>query len=458
MWGCENGCLARYCVPATTRSECGEVSVSARGRDLEELPVYIRLRENTPAAKDRPRGKLSWRQWLSGNVIALGFTSFLTDISSEMVAAVLPLYFVVVLQLSPLAFGVIDGLYHGAAALVRIASGIVTDRWQRYKEIAAAGYGLSAIAKLGLIAAGATWASVVGVILVDRAGQGIRTSPRDALISLSTKAEYLGRAFGVHRALDTAGALLGPVVAFVILWVAPGEFDAIFVVSFFIAVLGLSVLVLFARNRKPAADAGESKPSVRSAFGLLRDRDFRAVVVAGGLLSLVTLSDGFVYLVLQDRLELRIGLFPLLYVATAAVYLVLAIPAGRLADRIGRRRVFLGGYSLLLGVYAVLLIPDLGAVGALVAIVLFGMFYAATDGVLMAIASSVLPESMRTSGIAELSTVTGIGRLLASVLFGALWTTLGQTEALVAMTVLLVLALGTAGILFVRRTRSTVHA
>jgi hypothetical protein len=178
-------------------------------------------------------------------VLLLGLTSFFTDISSEMVATVLPLYLVFGLGFSPLAFGVVDGLYQGAATLVRLAGGLGADRWRRHKEVAVAGYGLSAIAKLGLLLAGGVWGAIAAAILVDRTGKGIRTAPRDALISLSVSPAALGTAFGVHRALDTAGAMLGPLLAFVLLSLAPGAYDAVFVVSFCMALVGLGVVTLF---------------------------------------------------------------------------------------------------------------------------------------------------------------------------------------------------------------------
>jgi MFS family permease len=308
--------------------------------------VYTQIRESLPDASSErsPRGpRIGF--WVSSNVVLLGVTSLITDISSEMVSSILPLYFVFYLQLNPLSFGAIDGLYHGVAALVRIAAGVIADRGRRPKQVAAAGYGVSALAKLGLLAAGPAWAAVTTVIVIDRVGKGIRTAPRDALISLSSPVGYLGRAFGVHRALDTAGALVGPLLAFGLLAMAANAFDVIFVVSFCIAVIGLTVLLLFVENRAAPTNEARSvdRVDLRSALALVTRGDFRIVVVAGGLLSLVTLSDGFLYLLLQRRMDVSLGFFPLLYVGTAIVYLALAIPAGRLADRIGRPPVFLAG-------------------------------------------------------------------------------------------------------------------
>lgn len=357
------------------------------------------------------------------NVLFLGLTSLFTDISSEMVATVLPIYLVFTLGLSPLQFGLVDGLYQGAAALVRVASGVVSDRWRRYKEVAALGYGLSALTRIGFLLAGGVWGALAALVVIDRTGKGIRTSPRDALISLSSAKEGLATAFGVHRALDTAGAMIGPLLAFGLLALAPGAFDAIFVVSFCFALLGFGLLVLFVENRPAVSEAvAERTVSLRAALGLLSGGRFRVLVLLGALLGLATVSDGFLYLGLQQRLNLQVGFLPLLYVATALVYMVLAVPVGRLADRVGRGAVFVGGYVLLLGVYSSLLLPSVGYVEVVGYLLIFGAYYAATDGVLMALSSAVLPEDLRTSGLALVTTATTVARLLASVLFGLLWT------------------------------------
>ena len=281
-------------------------------------------------------------------VLLLGVTSLFTDISSEMVATILPLYLVYTLGFTPLQFGFIDGLYQGAAALVRIASGLVGDRWSRHKEVAALGYGLSAICKPLFLVVGQRRGFLVAIILIDRTGKGIRTAPRDALISLSTPQDELATAFGVHRALDTVGAMLGPLLAFFLLALRPGHFKPIFVISFCFAVVGLAVLVLFVENRQPADSAPAESVSLRSAGHLLAEPSFRRLVIVGAALGLVTMSDGFLYLGLQRQVDFDPSYLPLLFVGTAAIFMLLAIPAGRIADRIGRARVFLCGFVPLL--------------------------------------------------------------------------------------------------------------
>jgi MFS family permease len=397
-------------------------------------------------ARERSGGKVN------RTVVLLGLTSLFTDISSEMVVTVLPLYLIYVGNFSPLAFGVIDGLYNGATAIVRLASGYIGDRWRRHKETAAVGYGLSAVCKLLLVAVGTAVSAIGAVVLLDRAGKGIRTAPRDAMISLSTPKEQLGTAFGVHRAMDTIGAMLGPLLAFAMLAVAPLAFDSIFLVSFCLAVLGLGILVLLVngRERAPGAAAPERTPSLRGAFALLRIPRYRALLIAGGALSLATASDAFVFLALQEKLDLGTSLFPLLFVGSAGTYMALAVPCGRLADRVGRGRVFLAGYGLLLGVYLVLLAPNAGWLTLAVVLGLLGSYYAATDGVLMALGSAIVPDEVRGSGLALLGTLTSVARLIASVAFGAAWMVWGLDAAFACFGVALVASVALAAAALVR--------
>jgi MFS family permease len=417
------------------------------------------LRRRRPAAAGA-RGR---NGRVSRNVIVLGTVSMLTDVSSEMVAAILPIYLVFALGASPLGFGIVDGIYQGVSALVRLASGFVADRWSRHKEVAAVGYGLSAVCKAALVAIGGSVSAVAGIVLVDRTGKGIRTAPRDALIALSSAPSALATAFGVHRAMDTAGALLGPLVAFGLLLVAPARFDAIFVVSLCFAVLGLAVLLLLADARPhersdalaaaaasaPVATPAE-RPTLSEAIGLLGEPRLRALVIATGVLALATISDGFVYLGLQRTLDLSLTAFPLLFVGSAAVYMALAIPIGRLADRVGRRLVFVAGYALLLPVYAVLLLPSGGTVALVFALAMLGAYYAATDGVLQAIASALLPDRLRASGLALLVTATSLAKLASSVMFGLIWTLGGLELAAATFAAALMLALLIATIVLSR--------
>lgn len=391
------------------------------------------------------------RPWVNRTVLALGLTSLFTDVSAEMVTAVLPLYLVFGLHLSPLVFGAVDGLYTGATAPVRLLGGLVADRARRHKHVAVAGYGLSTVARLGMVLVGQVWGALAGLVLVDRLGKGIRTSPRDAMISMATPRAQWGAAFGVHRALDMAGAMTGPVLAFAVLAAAPGGYDAVFVVSLCAGLIGLGVVVLYVPQPGRPAPLGDGPAvSLRAAVHLVRIPGLRTVLVAATVLSLTTLGDGFLYLALQDQLGFDVGLFPLLYVATSLVFMLLAVPVGRLADRVGRGRVFAGGYLALLAVYVVLLRPA-GTASAVAALLLLGTYYAATDGVLMALAGESLPDALRSTGMALVATSTSLARLSSSLLFGLVWTLCGVQNALVVFAGGLSVAVLAATVLVGRR-------
>jgi MFS family permease len=369
---------------------------------------------------------------IGSNVFFLGLTSLLTDISSEMVTATLPVYLVLGLGLAPLQFGLIDGINQGASALVRVASGLIADRLQRVKEVATAGYGFSAICRLGLLLVGRNWLAISGVVLLDRIGKGIRTGPRDAMIAASAPSEKLATAFGIHRAMDTAGAMLGPLLAAGLLALTPGAYNVVFIVSMSFAIVGVAVIgLLVEAPAREAASAKATPVSSQILSSLLARPDFRALVLVSSFLALTTLSDNFIFLAFQRKFDLSLNLFPLLYVGVALIYMLLAIPVGRLADRLGRRSVFLAGYGLLAAVYGLLLLPGLPPAAGLGVLLLQGVYYAATDGVLAALASSMLPEQWRTTGLALLATGTGLARLLASLGYGALWNYFGPSPALV---------------------------
>ncbi|MER5636604.1 MFS transporter [Kitasatospora sp. NPDC002227] len=380
-------------------------------------------------------------------VLALGAVSLITDISSEMVSAVLPLYVVTALGLSPLGFGVLDGINNGVGALVRLLGGHFADRGGRgHKTVAAIGYGLSALCKPLLLLAH-TVTLIGGVLAVDRTGKGLRTAPRDAMISLATAPEHRGRAFGVHRAMDTTGALIGPLLAFAVLRVAVDGYDAVFTVSGCIAVVGVLVLLLFVPTPPASEELRPAPPKLSESLALLRLPALRRLVLCAVLLGLTTVSDSFLYLLLQRQLHLPTRLFPLLPLGTAASFLLLAYPLGALADRIGRRTLFLLGHAVLLAAYlTVLLATGAGAPVAVGVLVLHGLFYAATDGVLAAAAADVTPPGQVGAGLALVGTGQALARFACSLLFGAAWSIWGGHTTLAVTAAAMTAGAVTAGL------------
>ncbi|MGW5050958.1 MFS transporter [Actinokineospora sp. NPDC004072] len=373
-------------------------------------------------------------------VVLLGTVSLLTDVSAEMVTAFLPVYVIFNLQMSYLQLGLLDGIYTGATAVLRLVGGHVSDRIRRPKAVAVTGYGLSAATKLAFPLVGASAGGLGGVLALDRAGKGLRTAPRDALISLSTPADQLGAAFGVHRMMDTIGALIGPLATFALLtWVttSPGP---IFMISFCFGLLGVIVLLFFVREHRPTGP--RAAVVFRDALGLLRHRGLRRTTAAAGLLGLATISDAFVFVVLQQVSGVSPTWLALMPVGTALTFLLLATPLGKLSDRVGRWRVFFAGHVVLLVVYLLLLGPFDGLALVLVTVALHGVFYAATDGVLMAHGATLVPARLRASGLSIVQTGQALARFASSVGFGVLLTALPFAAAVWVATGALAVVLG----------------
>jgi MFS family permease len=430
-------------------------------------------------------------------VLLLGFTSLFTDISSEMITAILPIYLVLQLGLTPAQFGLVDGLYRGVSAVSRLAAGVVSDWLGRPKLVASIGYGLSAATRPLLLVASSV-ASVASLISVDRIGKGIRTAPRDAMIATAAPAADLGYNFGIHRAMDNVGAMLGPLLAFGVLMLLPGAYDAVFVVSTAFAFVGLAVLVLLVPGRPAGKMAEAAGPAgqpagpdgIAGTFGadaaakgiaatsttttttppgrprltradlaaLVRSRRFVTLMGLAGLLTLFTVSDAFVFLALLDQGPDMAKVFPLFAVGVALAYTVLAIPAGRLADRWGRMRVYLGGHVALLAVYVIVGRPMGVAPVAVITLLLLGAFYAATDGVLAAAVSAVLPEVSMASGLALAQTVLAVSGFASSVGFGLALGRLGAETAYVVMGLGLTAAIAVAAIVLRRDLPSAVRS
>lgn len=399
----------------------------------------------TPGASRWRRPSFANWRGMGPNVWALGITSLVTDISSEMVTSVLPLYVVIHLQMTPMAFGALDGLYQGVAALVRMGSGVLADRFRRHKAAAAFGYALSAVAKLGYLAAGRSWPAFLGVISVDRLGKGIRTAPRDALVAASAPDGRVATAFGIHRTMDAAGSALGPLAAFALLWLAPGRFDQVFIASFAAGLVGVAAILLLVDVPTPqSAEPGQAAHEWARTLSALTAPGFRTVLVAAVVVSLATVSDGLLYLVLQRQQAFDPTRIPLLFVGTPVCYFLLAGPCGIAADRHGPRWMFVGGHAALLLMYGVLWLGWTSPIAVGGSLLLLGAYYAATDGILAAMASLVLPADVRATGLGLLATGTTAARGMAALAFGALWTYRGSDMALTAFGLVLLIAMGVA--------------
>ncbi len=240
-----------------------------------------------------------------------------------------------------------------------------------------------------------------------------------------------------------------------ILTAAPGSYGAIFTTSFWVAIVGLAVLVLFVRNA-PARSLPKTRerPSIRTSFGLLKHAPFRRLVIAGVAFSLVTITDALVYITFQQRSSYSTRYFPLLFVGTAGIYLLFALPMGRLADRVGPARVFLTGQVLLVAVDVALLQSAPGVGALFVMLGSLGLYYAMTDGVLAALATAILPPGLRASGLAVLNASMAVGGFVAALVYGALWGWQGSNFAVTTFLIGLVVALMVGAVLLLPMLRA----
>ncbi len=385
-------------------------------------------------------------------VIWVGITSLLTDLATEMVGSVLPAFLFSVLLLPPLMVGFMEGVYQGAAAILRLPTGIWADRFQKHKSVAALGYGMSAVAKLALLLS-MQWGLLAALISLglDRVGKAVRTAPRDVLIAAHAESGQKGAAFGVHRAMDAVGALAGPLLAFALLALTPEDYTLLLVVSLIIATLGFLAFLGKVPGLKPGGNQERSSrlfdvpmsktqgefSSWKEVLKQLKSQNsFWLLLWCAAALSFGVISDGLLYLYLQQKSQVAVTWLPLFYSGTALIFVLAAYPFGKLADRVGAKWLVVAGHALLMIWYLSLqfLPPLVGIAGTLL---VMGCFYAATDGVLMAQAAKLLPSEVCTTGMALLGAVVGLMRLLSSTLFGALWQWNGQVVAFTAFSVVL---------------------
>jgi len=366
------------------------------------------------------------QQRLPRNVWALSITSFLTDISSEMLFNLLPLFLANVLGVGMAVVGLIEGVAETTASLLKVYSGALSDRLGKRKTLTVLGYGLSTLAKPFLYFAN-TWGWVLGVRFSDRVGKGIRAAPRDALLAGSIPPDRRGLAFGLHRAADTAGAFTGLGIAALIIWTTQAGSSQLTRQTFQIVVLAsiipaaLGVLVLALGAREIASPTGETAAPRLTLSGL--DRRFRAFLVVMVLFTLGNSADAFIILRAQERGLSVLQVLGMLLTFNA-VYTLLSIPAGSLSDRVGRRRVLLAGWLLYGLVYLGFAAARSGAQIWLLYGV-YGVYYAFTEGTARALVADLVPQAQRGTAYGLFHAGVGLAALPASLVAGVLWQGLG---------------------------------
>jgi len=364
---------------------------------------------------------------LHPNIWVVTATSFLTDISSEMLVYLIPLFLSNVLGVRMAFIGLIDGVAETTASLLKIYSGALSDKIGNRKWLAVLGYAISTIAKPFLYFAN-TWGWVFSVRFADRVGKGIRTAPRDALVAASTDVDNRGFAFGLHRAGDTAGAFIGIGIAALIIWLTQTNAALLSANTFRVAVLAsvipavLAVIVL-ALGAADLGRTGQGAVVARLPFKEINPR-FKKFLLIMILFTLGNSSDSFIILRAQERgLNVLQTLFMLM--TFTAVYTLLSSPLGSLSDRVGRRKLIIGGWLAYAFVYLGFALASAGwQIWMLFG--LYGIFYAATEGVVKALVADLTPESQRGTAYGLFNAAIGITALPASLLAGLLWQGLGQ--------------------------------
>ncbi|MGB8644291.1 MAG: MFS transporter [Anaerolineae bacterium] len=363
---------------------------------------------------------------ITRNVWVLGAVSLLTDISSEMIVPVRILFLVGVLNTPLPIAGLIEGVAESFSSLVKIFSGRLADRVSERKPLILAGYTLSNGIKpfLSLVTA---WPPALALIITDRIGKGIRTSPRDAVIADSTDRAYRGKAFGLHRAMDTLGAAIGPLCTFAILALSNDDLRPVFAWTAVPGVLSIVVLILFLREKRraPAPAATTAAPSVLPRVTGALGAPFWLFTAIATLFALGNSSDAFIFL-RTEGLEHSLEAVPLVYFGYNIVYALLATPLGALSDRWGRLPVLAAGFGAFGAVYAGWAFAN-QSWQAPALFLLYGIYAAATEGVGKALVTDLTPKARRGAAMGWFNGLTGFAALPSNILGGWLWQTFGPT-------------------------------
>lgn len=374
------------------------------------------MSESVQESVQKPR----WRT-MHRNIWATSLTSFFMDISTEMVLNILPLFLSNVLGVKTNVIGFIEGIAEATSSLLKVFSGWLSDKLRQRKWLAVAGYGISALVKPFFYVAN-SWLVVAMVRWADRIGKGIRTAPRDALIADSVREEDRGLAFGLQRAADTGGAVLGILIALLTVWIsqraqmglAATTFRAVVLVSLIPAILAVLSLALGAQD----VTVTKQRPAPKLAFRSL-GKPFMVFMLIVGLFDLGNSSDAFLVLRAQERGLNVLGILAMLATFNL-IYTLVSAPAGSLSDRIGRRRLVIGGWLVYALIYFGFALAKQGwQVWLLYA--LYGLYYGLSYGTAKAMIADIVPEAVRGTAYGTYNAVLGILDFPASLIAGLLW-------------------------------------
>ncbi len=358
------------------------------------------------------------------NVLLLGLTSFFTDVSTEMVYPIIPLYLVSKLGATPAIVGLIEGIAESIASLLKVFSGVISDRLGRRKPLAILGYSFSLLGKVFIYMA-SNWGLVGLGRFVDRFGKGMRTAPRDALIADSSENKERGKAYGLHRAMDTAGALVGVFLAYLIVIRLKNGYEPVILFSLIPAFLGVITLLLVKEIKDQLNEHLREKLKISWKNFLLLDRRLKAFLLVSAVFTLGNSSNQFLLLRAQN-LKISVANILLLYLLFNFSYALFCYPAGILSDKIGRKWIIVFGYLLYGLVYlGFALAPPTKLIIAL--FFLYGLYMGLTEGVEKAFISDLASFSQRATLLGFHATIVGLGLFPASLIAGLLWDFIGPS-------------------------------
>lgn len=356
------------------------------------------------------------------NVIFLSFVSLFTDISSEMIFPILPLFLANVLGVNKAVIGLIEGVAESTAALLKTFSGWLSDKLRKRKVLILIGYGLSTIVK-PFLALSATWQHVLTVRFLDRVGKGVRTSPRDALVAASTERRFMGKAFGLNRSFDKIGAIIGTLLAFWLLTKFVENYRLVFWLSVIPAILSVLIIIFFVKDVKKDGD----KSKIFKFRWKTLNPNYKRFIFVASVFGIANFS--YAFLILKaNEMGIAVALIPIVYLVYNIFFAGFAVPAGNLSDRIGRKKVLGIGY-LIFSVVCFGFVYASSPYFAWLLFALYGVSLAFTDAISRAFVSDLVKEEERGTAIGIYHTCIGFAAFPASFIFGNLWNFVGSNFA-----------------------------